>query len=316
MSHSNKVPKRFIFHTQGVCPPEIHFELNGDVLEEVRFMGGGCPGNASLVSRLLKGRPVDEILPVLAGIGCREKTSCPDQLSVALQKAMQGTLEPADTVRLRDDPEAHDRVGLVGALNGNTRSLEKIMDGIARQNVGVVYCLGNFTGKGKNVGEMVQRLRAHKNMISLQGENDWDCANNMAADGSLSRTRDRDWIAMLPQMATFRLGPHKAVAFYGDYLQNLPGFSDFAPYALEINMVCGLADFMEDASVFPALEAMTPQFDADVVLFGQSEAWGHWRVGGKEFLGVGFSGNRENATWGLLESTKDGLRFTTVVESR
>jgi hypothetical protein len=34
--------KRFIYPTQGVCPPEIHFKLNSGNLEEIRFVGGAA----------------------------------------------------------------------------------------------------------------------------------------------------------------------------------------------------------------------------------------------------------------------------------
>ena len=57
--HPTPNTRRFVFQTQGVCPPEIHFTLVDGTLQEVRFVGGGCPGNALLVSRLLSGRPVD-----------------------------------------------------------------------------------------------------------------------------------------------------------------------------------------------------------------------------------------------------------------
>ncbi|MBW2442887.1 MAG: TSCPD domain-containing protein, partial [Deltaproteobacteria bacterium] len=63
-------PKRFIYPTRGVCPPEIHFNVNNGRLEEIRFVGGGCPGNAQLVARLLDGKPVAEALECLVGIDC------------------------------------------------------------------------------------------------------------------------------------------------------------------------------------------------------------------------------------------------------
>jgi len=34
--------KRFIYPTQGVCPPEIHFKVTHGRLEDVRFVGGGA----------------------------------------------------------------------------------------------------------------------------------------------------------------------------------------------------------------------------------------------------------------------------------
>jgi uncharacterized protein (TIGR03905 family) len=126
--------RRFVFHTSGVCPPEIHFQLNHSVLEEVRFLGGGCTGNARLVSRLIKGRTVEEVLPLLDGIECREQTSCADQLADALESAVNGTLLPADTVRIMDDKSPRERVGLLGDLNGNPNVLEKIISGMKSRN--------------------------------------------------------------------------------------------------------------------------------------------------------------------------------------
>ncbi len=37
--------ERFVYQTKGVCPLEIHFQTQGDLLKEIRFIGGGCLGN-------------------------------------------------------------------------------------------------------------------------------------------------------------------------------------------------------------------------------------------------------------------------------
>ena len=92
----------------------------------------------------------------------------------------------------------------------------------------------------------------------------------------------------------------------------MPGYSDYEPYALEMNMVCGLTDFMRDESVFPALAAMTPQFCTDVVLFSQIRKWGHWHVGGKDFISVGPATERDWLTWGVLELDCDEIAFNMV----
>ena len=306
--------RRYIFQTKGVCPPEIHFQLDQQVLEDVRFVGGGCPGNARLVSRLIKGRTVDDILPLLNGIECREQTSCPDQLAVALKSAVDGTLLPSHTVRITEDQTPRKRVGLIGGFDGNLDILEKIMTGMQSRNVSAVYCVGNVTGRATANGDVIRRLRRLKQVLCIQGARDWSYANFKDNDLSPLASKDRDWITMLPQVLTFGLGSRKAVAFYGDYLQDLPGFSDFAAYGLEINMVCGLTDFMRDETVFPALEAMIPQFQADLVLFGQREDWGHWCIGEKEFVSVGRSEEGGKAKWGLLETTSEGIRFETIEE--
>ena len=57
---------------------------------------------------------------------------------------------------------------------------------------------------------------------------------------------------------------------------------------------------MQDGTVFPALEAMIPQFQADIILFSQMKTWGSWHVGGKDFISVGAAAE-SGLTWGLLE---------------
>lgn len=78
------------YKTSGVCSSEIHIEVgeeNGTkIVKSVTFVGG-CNGNTSGISRLVEGRPVNEIIKRLEGITCGMKaTSCPDQLARALKK--------------------------------------------------------------------------------------------------------------------------------------------------------------------------------------------------------------------------------------
>ena len=111
----NKTDKRrYIYSTRGVCPPEIHFEINNGRIRELRFVGGGCPGNAQLATRLLDGKPVDEVLDLLPGIDCRNGTSCPDQLLTAIQDAKNNNLDSADSYRIHNDPVPRQKIGLIG----------------------------------------------------------------------------------------------------------------------------------------------------------------------------------------------------------
>jgi hypothetical protein len=71
---------RYLFRTHGVCPPEIHFQIREGVLTDVQFRGCGCPGNAQLVSRLIKDRPIGDVRPFLKDIPCRNNTSAPISL--------------------------------------------------------------------------------------------------------------------------------------------------------------------------------------------------------------------------------------------
>ena len=76
---------RFTYKTTGVCAREIEITLNGDIIEEVRYIGG-CSGNTQGVSALVKGMKVEDAIERLSGIRCGFKqTSCPDQLATALK---------------------------------------------------------------------------------------------------------------------------------------------------------------------------------------------------------------------------------------
>ncbi len=77
----------FEYKTQGVCASKIEFDIEGDVVKNIRFIGG-CNGNTQGVAQLANGRKVDEVISLLSGIRCGFKaTSCPDQLARALTEA-------------------------------------------------------------------------------------------------------------------------------------------------------------------------------------------------------------------------------------
>ncbi|MCB2188569.1 MAG: TSCPD domain-containing protein [Deltaproteobacteria bacterium] len=289
-----------MFKTQGVCPPEIHFRLEEGRLTDIRFVGGGCPGNARLVSRLLLGREVAEILPLLDGIDCRNDTSCPDQLGRALSQALSGDLAPAASFRRLADPAPHQRVALLGHLAGRLDLLEEIWPAVEAAGVEAVYTLGDLSGPGGAAGPL-RKFLAGRGVVCLCGEQDWALAQGRGAGQPLP-AREADALLQLPQAVSFLLGERIALGFPGGYLAEMPDFSDFEPFALEINMVSGLADYLQDPSVFPALEAMLPQFTAGVVAFAQTGAWGRWDLGGATFLAVGALDSPGGPAWGLLES--------------
>ncbi len=305
------IKKRFIYHTSGVCPPEIHFSIAAKTVTDVRFVGGGCPGNAELVCRLIRNRSVGEILPLLGGIDCRNNTSCPQQLSEALTAAVEGRLSPADSFRLAADPAARKTVALIGELGGDHAILEKIIAAAKSRGAEAVYCLGNLTDGLSPNRELINSLRRH-DILAAMGERDWRCSlPGENASQASPAPRDRDRLARLPQVIRFSLADRCGVAFFGDYLQQLPGYSDYEPFALEMNMVCGLTDFMRDQSVFPALEAMAPQFEAHVIVFSQPRRWGHWVVGGRHFISLGPAVHQGRPCWGLLQAVDNEVRFRT-----
>ena len=79
----------YIYRTKGTCSRAIEVELDGDIVKSVRF-DGGCNGNTKGVAKLVEGKTVDEVYNALSGIRYGFKTtSCPDQLAVALQEALE-----------------------------------------------------------------------------------------------------------------------------------------------------------------------------------------------------------------------------------
>ena len=76
-----------VYKTSGVCSQEIHFELDGDTIKSVEFIGG-CSGNTQGIASLVNGMKVADAIARLDGIKCGFRpTSCPDQLARALKKA-------------------------------------------------------------------------------------------------------------------------------------------------------------------------------------------------------------------------------------
>ncbi len=79
---------RYTYKTQNTCSQRIEFDLEGNVVKNVRFLDGGCPGNLQALPRLVEGMTVEEIEKKLGGILCgRRGTSCADQLSKAVREA-------------------------------------------------------------------------------------------------------------------------------------------------------------------------------------------------------------------------------------
>ncbi|HNX14030.1 MAG TPA: TIGR03905 family TSCPD domain-containing protein [Oscillospiraceae bacterium] len=77
------------YNTEGTCSHKIEFVLTPDnKVENIQFIGG-CDGNLKGLCMLCDGMKADELIQKLSGIRCgRKSTSCPDQLSRALKKAL------------------------------------------------------------------------------------------------------------------------------------------------------------------------------------------------------------------------------------
>ena len=78
----------YTYKPRGTCSRQIDFTLEGNVIHDVQFVGG-CHGNLQGIARLVEGMTAEEAVARLKGIRCGTKsTSCPDQLSLALEAAL------------------------------------------------------------------------------------------------------------------------------------------------------------------------------------------------------------------------------------
>lgn len=82
-----EITKKYSYIPTGVCCQEIEIELSGDRVARIEFIKG-CDGNTHGIENLTKGMLVSEVIGKLKGIDCKGRgTSCPDQLSKALESA-------------------------------------------------------------------------------------------------------------------------------------------------------------------------------------------------------------------------------------
>ncbi len=74
---------------KGTCSLTTTVELDGDVIKSVAFEGG-CNGNLKGIAQLCAGQRAADVIARLKGTKCGFKnTSCPDQLALALEEALQ-----------------------------------------------------------------------------------------------------------------------------------------------------------------------------------------------------------------------------------
>lgn len=82
--------KHIEYITSGTCSRKIIIDLDDNgIIENVEFVGG-CNGNTKGISQLVKGMKAEDVISRVKGTTCGYKnTSCPDQLSKALEKALK-----------------------------------------------------------------------------------------------------------------------------------------------------------------------------------------------------------------------------------
>ena len=78
---------QYEYKTSGVCSQRIFFEVEGNKVKNVQFVGG-CNGNLKGIAALVEGMDIDDVIARVEGTTCGMKsTSCPDQLAQALKTA-------------------------------------------------------------------------------------------------------------------------------------------------------------------------------------------------------------------------------------
>ena len=78
---------QYNYKTDTVCSRQISFDIQDDVISNIRFFGG-CDGNLKAISKLVDGWTVDKIEAYLRGNTCGHRnTSCADQLARAVRQA-------------------------------------------------------------------------------------------------------------------------------------------------------------------------------------------------------------------------------------
>ena len=74
------------YKTKGVCSQQMNVKIEDGVVQKVEIVGG-CHGNSQGVARLVEGMRAEDAIQKIQGCGYKA-TSCPDQLSKALQIAL------------------------------------------------------------------------------------------------------------------------------------------------------------------------------------------------------------------------------------
>jgi len=77
-----------VYKTRGTCARKIKFSIENEIITSLEFVGG-CDGNLKGISSLAIGNKASVVASLLKGIDCGGRgTSCPDQLSKAIEDAL------------------------------------------------------------------------------------------------------------------------------------------------------------------------------------------------------------------------------------
>ena len=79
----------YVYKTKGVCSREMTVDVDENGIIQSCVIKGGCPGNLLGISRIVIGMKAEDVIERFRGTRFGFKsTSCPDQLSYALEEAL------------------------------------------------------------------------------------------------------------------------------------------------------------------------------------------------------------------------------------
>lgn len=85
----------YTYKTKNTCTKLIKFNLDKNIVTNVEFLGGGCPGNLKALPKLVNGMTVEEIQNKIGNVTCGMRgTSCADQLAKAVTEAYEKSKQP------------------------------------------------------------------------------------------------------------------------------------------------------------------------------------------------------------------------------
>lgn len=290
------------FRPSGVCPKEIHLDIEGKILKDLNFLGGGCPGNAQLVSKLLQGRSVSEVIPLLKGIPCREGTSCPDQVAKALELDETEGLPTAE-IKILTIEERWRRIGVFSGIHGDLQILRKTLEQLSDKKIDRLICLGGLVGS-ESFDQEIVFLLAKAKVILLQDPSDLRTNPHKETPDP-----DEDILCSLPALLEFRLGDMRGLAFHGGSMEKIPGYSEYDKYGADINAIVYLSNYLRDEHVYPAFETLSKQFWANLYVFNHTEKPLYKTLPNRHFVNVGkinpADGNK--GSYAIIEAKGDQL---------
>ncbi len=290
------------FKPTGICPKEIRLDIEGGILKELSFLGGGCRGNSYLICKILQGRRIEELIPLLKGIPCREGTSCPDQVAKALELDQKEGL-PAAEMNFLTIEERWERIGVFSGIHGDLQNLKKVLGQLSSKKLDRLICLGGLMGEEFFHEEIVLELVKAK-VILLQDPSDLGIGQPKEVPKA-----GKEFLSELPALLEFRLGNLRGIAFHGGAMEEIPGYSEYGKYGADINAIIYLSNYLRDDHVSPAFETLAKQFWANLYIFNGTDEPSYKILPNRHFVNVGkinpAEGNKRS--YAIIEAKGDQL---------